>query len=201
MPSTKPAASIVVVAVSVLVQYLLHSWNCSSAISVIHTHCWYHWRPPFSDNNTSSTTSPLLSDTYNLFPPFIGQLLTMEVVLALLISLLGDGGPYMKISMILKNRVRPLPVLPKDPNSLSMQKQCSRNVLWHVGSLPYLCCAILWSDGAIYGRCTIDFIFNKMHHIYCKHPIKPTSVILMSMWLEEACLNDCALSWANHMDI
>ena len=41
----------------------------------------------------------------------------------------GGGGPYMKISMILKNRVRPLPVLPKVPNGISMRKQCSRNVL------------------------------------------------------------------------
>ena len=43
--------------------------------------------------------------------------------------LYGDGEPYMKISMFLKSRVRPLPVLPKDPNGLSMQKQCLCNVL------------------------------------------------------------------------
>ena len=36
--------------------------------------------------------SPLLSDTDNLFPSFIGQLLMMEVVLAFLIFL-GDGEP------------------------------------------------------------------------------------------------------------
>jgi hypothetical protein len=41
MPATKPAASIVLVAVSVLVQYLLHSWFVFLQL-VLYIPCWYH---------------------------------------------------------------------------------------------------------------------------------------------------------------
>ena len=97
-------------------------FNSTVSKCYTYTHCWYHWRPPFSDNNTSSTTSPLLSDTDDLFPPFIGQLLTVEVALAFLISLTAMENHCIKISMFRKSRVWPLLVLPKDPNGLSMQK-------------------------------------------------------------------------------
>jgi phosphohistidine phosphatase SixA len=57
-------------------------------------------RPPFSNNNTSSTKSPLLSDTYDLFHSFIiGHLPMMEVALALLISLMAMENHCMKISI------------------------------------------------------------------------------------------------------
>jgi len=42
----------------------------------------------------------------------------MEVALAVLVSHIGDGEPCMKKAMCW---VQPLPVLPKDPNGLSMQ--------------------------------------------------------------------------------
>jgi hypothetical protein len=53
-----------------------------------------------------STTSPLLSDTENLFPSFIGQLLMMEVAFAFLISFMAMENHCMKISMFLKSPVR-----------------------------------------------------------------------------------------------
>ena len=115
MPSTKPAASIVLVAVSVLVQYLLHSWFvllqlvlyiptateglCLATIILPQRRCLCCWTQttyflPYYrtiTDNGGGTCSPYL--------PY------------------GNGEPYMKISIFLKSRVRPLPVLPKNPNA------------------------------------------------------------------------------------